>query len=88
MNIYRERRAKLMAQLGKDAVLILPSQTIKVRNGDVEYPFRQDSDFFYLTGFNEANALLVLIPGRTAGEFILFNEPKDEAMERSMVRWS
>jgi Xaa-Pro aminopeptidase len=42
------------------------------RNRDVNYPFRQDSDFYYLTGFNEPDALAVFVPGRAQGEYILF----------------
>jgi Xaa-Pro aminopeptidase len=51
---------------------------IRTRNRDVDYPFRQDSDFYYLTGFNEADALAVFIPGRKQGEYILFCQEFDE----------
>jgi Xaa-Pro aminopeptidase len=51
------------------------------RTGDTHYPFRQYSDFYYLTGFNEPEAVLVLAPGYAEGEFILFNRPRDPLME-------
>jgi Xaa-Pro aminopeptidase len=52
-----------------------------LRNGDSHFPFRQQSDFYYLTGFNEAEAIAVFIPGRAQGEYILFNRPRDPLME-------
>ena len=69
---YRQRRAQLMAQMEANSIAIVPTAVETVRNRDVEHPFRQDSDFYYLSGFAEANACLVLIPGREEGEYILF----------------
>lgn len=79
---YAARRSRLLAQLGNDAIAVVPAGDMKVRNRDAEYPFRQDSDFHYLTGFNEPEAVAVFIPGRAEGEYVLFCRPKDEAMER------
>ena len=56
----------------KHSLAILTSAPSRMRNGDVEYPYRQQSNFFYLTGFAEADALALLIPGRKAGEFVMF----------------
>jgi Xaa-Pro aminopeptidase len=83
MNIkeFKRRRNQLMKMIGKNSIAIVSSASSQVRNRDVEYPFRQDSDFLYLTGFSEPEAVLVLIPGRKHGEFILFcreNDPEQE----------
>jgi Xaa-Pro aminopeptidase len=78
---YSQRRTQLMAQMETNSIAIVPTAVETVRNRDVEHPFRQDSDFYYLSGFAEANACLVLIPGREAGEYILFCEEKDPALE-------
>ena len=78
---YHQRRAALMAQLGPGAIALLASAPERVRSRDVNHPHRQDSDFYYLTGFTEAKALLVLIPGREEGETVLFCQPKDPQKE-------
>ena len=62
------RRRHLMELAEPDSILIVPSARECLRNGDSMYPFRQDSDFLYLTGFNEPDAVLVLVPGRDGGE--------------------
>lgn len=78
---FKRRRRALMRMMGKGAIAIVPSSTIKLRNRDVAYPFRQDSDFWYLTGFDEPDAVAVLMPGRKAGEFVLFCRERDPARE-------
>ncbi len=78
---YRQRRQQLIEQMEANSIAIVPTAVETVRNRDVEHPFRQDSDFYYLSGFAEANACLVLIPGREQGEYILFCEAKDPALE-------
>jgi Xaa-Pro aminopeptidase len=65
-----------------DSVIIVPSAREKLRNGDSAYPFRQDSDFLYLTGFDEPDAVLVLVPGRDEGEQLLFCRQRDRERER------
>ncbi|MDD4916096.1 MAG: Xaa-Pro aminopeptidase [Methylococcales bacterium] len=75
---FRKRRAALMKQIGKGNIGIIASAPHQTRNRDVHYPFRQDSDFFYLTGFNEAESLAVFIPGRQQGEYVLFCKEFDE----------
>ena len=69
---FARRRKQLMRMMGHDSVAILPTALEKIRNRDAEYPFRPDSDFYYLTGFPEPEAVLVLVPGRKHGETILF----------------
>ena len=75
---FNKRRKQLMQQVCRGNIAIIASAPTLIRNRDVNFPFRQDSDFYYLTGFNEANALAVFIPGREQGEYILFCEEFDE----------
>ncbi len=79
---FSRRRRELMALMDPNSIAILPSADLKLRNGDVEYLFRQDSDFHYLTGFDEPDAVFVLIPGRAHGEAILFCQERDDLHER------
>ncbi len=69
---FKHRRKQLMRKMKKNSVAILGSAPASIRNRDVEYPFRQHSDFHYLTGFHEPEAVALLIPGRKGGEFVLF----------------
>ena len=78
---YSDRRHQLMEMVGDDAILVLPAASEKVRSLDTHYPYRQDSDFWYLTGFAEPDAVLVLIPGRRHGEAILFCRERDPERE-------
>jgi Xaa-Pro aminopeptidase len=70
----QQRRRQLVAALDNEAVIILLSAPDYLRNGDVHYPYRQNSDFYYLTAFPEANALGLLLPD---GRFLLFSKPYD-----------
>ena len=79
---FAKRRNKLMGMLGSDAIAIVPSSSEKIRNRDVEYPFRQNSDFLYLTNFNEPDAIAVFVPEREQGEYILFCRDKDPTAEQ------
>ncbi len=78
---YRQRRRTLMDAMVPGAVALIPGAETRVRNRDVDYVFRQDSDFWYLTGFAEPGALLALVPGRAEGEAILFCRDHDERYE-------
>ncbi len=60
---FSRRRQRLMRLLGKDAAAVFISSREVLRNGDVDYPFRQDSTFHYLTGFGEPDSVVVLRPG-------------------------
>lgn len=61
---FARRRRQLMRLMGRDSIAVLPAAPVRHRNNDVEYPYRQDSDFHYLTGFGEPDAVAVLVPGR------------------------
>ena len=74
---YAVRRRKLLKKIGKTSVAIIRAAKPCIRSKDLEYPFRQNSDFKYLTGFNEPDALAVLVPERDAGEFVLFCREAD-----------
>ncbi len=78
---FSRRRRRLMQMMGRDGIAILPTASVAVRNRDVEYPFRPESDFYYLTGFEEPESVAVLVPGRAGGEFILFCRERDPRME-------
>lgn len=78
---FARRRRDLMAQMEPDSIAIVPAALEKIRNRDVEFPFRQDSDFYYLTGFPEPDAVLVLLPGREHGEVVVFCRERDPTME-------
>src|SRR5205814_3828471 len=64
---FARRRRQLVRLMGRDSIAILPAAPVRHRNNDVEYPYRQDSDFHYLTGFGEPEAVAVLVPGRPRG---------------------
>ncbi len=72
--LYAKRRAQLAAQLGDGGVAIIPTAPERARNRDSDFPYRHDSYFFYLTGFTEPNAWLVL---DATGRSTLFCQPKD-----------
>lgn len=78
---FLRRRRQLMKQLPAGSIVVIPGAEEMPRNNDVDFPFRQHSDFLYLTGFNEPDALLVLAPGREDGESVLFCRPRDRTME-------
>ncbi|MBM7063226.1 Xaa-Pro aminopeptidase [Pseudomonas sp. UL073] len=78
---YARRRKALMAQMEANSIAILPAAPVYIRNRDVEHVYRQDSDFQYLCGFPEPEAVLVLIPGRAHGECLLFCRERDPERE-------
>jgi Xaa-Pro aminopeptidase len=78
---FARRRRQLMRMMGRDGIAILPAASVKQRNNDVEYHYRQDSDFQYLTGFDEPESVAVLVPGRPQGEFVMFVRDRDPARE-------
>jgi Xaa-Pro aminopeptidase len=77
---YKARREQLMAKIGTGTAII-KSAPVAVMHNDVEYAFRQDSDFFYLTGFHEPEAVAVLAPHHEEHRFILFVQPKEPEKE-------
>ncbi len=78
---FAHRRKQLMRMVGHRGIAILPAAPVRMRSRDVEYRFRQDSDFYYLTGFAEPDAVAVMVPGRDNGEYLLFCRERDPDKE-------
>ncbi|MGH8462082.1 MAG: aminopeptidase P N-terminal domain-containing protein [Stenotrophobium sp.] len=78
---YASRRARLMKKIGRHGIAIIPSSHEVVRARDTHYKFRQDSDFRYLSGFLEPDAVIVLAPGRKQGEFVMFVRERNPERE-------
>ncbi|MBT2115759.1 aminopeptidase P N-terminal domain-containing protein [Dyella sp. LX-66] len=79
---YARRRRQLMKMAGEDAVLLVAAAPERIRNADAAWPYRQDSDLHYLSGFPEPDAVLALLPGRLHGEAVLFCRERDDERER------
>lgn len=77
----KARRARVMEKLGPDAMLILWSAPAKVFSNDVDYEFRQDSNLYYLTGIDQPDTILVLMPGNQEQREILFVKPRNPVRE-------
>jgi len=75
---YAQRRARLASQLGANGIAIIPTAPQRMRNRDCDFPYRHDSYFYYLTGFTEPDACLVLT---AEGHSTLFCQPKDKERE-------
>jgi Xaa-Pro aminopeptidase len=78
---FAARRKRLMDAIAPGATAILPSAPIAIRSGDVEFIYRQDSDFYYLTGFAEPESVALFSPGHPDGEFVMFVRPRDKERE-------
>ncbi|MBM4342776.1 MAG: aminopeptidase P N-terminal domain-containing protein [Deltaproteobacteria bacterium] len=81
IEVFRARRQRLAEAYGVGTVLAVQSARHALRNHDVEHEWRQDSDFWYLTGFDEPECILVLVPGRAEGDAVVFVRPRDPTME-------
>jgi Xaa-Pro aminopeptidase len=81
LSAYARRRKQLMRIAGEDAILVLAAAPERIRSRDTHYPYRQDSDLLYLTGFAEPESVLVLVPGRGHGEALLFCRERDPERE-------
>ncbi|NOG32721.1 Xaa-Pro aminopeptidase [Halomonas sp. TBZ9] len=81
--VYQARRARLMHKLPSHSAALIPGASLVTRSRDSEYPFRQDSDFYYLTGITEPDALLVLLPDGSdqGGQCVVFCQDRDPTME-------
>ena len=79
--MFARRSPPMMRLEGADALLVLAAAPERIRSRDTHYPYRQDSDFWYLTGFEEPSAVLVLVPGRAHGEALLFCRERDPERE-------
>ena len=85
---FARRRRQFMRMIGKDAVAVLPAAPVRHRNGDIEYAYRQDSHFYYLSGFPEPEAVAVLLPGRAQAEYLLFVREHDALRESWDGAWA
>ena len=77
----KARRARVMQELGPDSILIVWSAPTRVYSNDVDYEYRQDSDFYYLTGIDQEESILVLMPGNKERKEMLFVLPRDPERE-------
>jgi Xaa-Pro aminopeptidase len=77
---YRQRQQQLIDKIG-NGTAIFRSAPMAVMHNDVEYTYRQNSDFYYLTGFNEPDAVAVFVPHHSEHKYILFVQPKDPLKE-------
>ncbi|CAM4421354.1 MAG: Xaa-Pro aminopeptidase [Legionellaceae bacterium] len=82
INEFKKRQKALLNYLNEDSIAILFSAPEYIRNGDNHYPYRQNSYFYYLTGFNEPESAAIFVPKRPEGEYILFNRPLNPMMEK------
>jgi Xaa-Pro aminopeptidase len=80
MTEFARRRADFVAKIG-DAVAIFPSAPAAIRTNDSHYPYRQDTDLYYLTGFEEPESVLVLAPRHPTTKSVLFVRPRDKERE-------
>jgi len=78
---FARRREELMSLMAPNSIAVIPAAPEQVRSRDTYFPYRQDSDFWYLSGFPEPEAVMVLIPGREQGQFIMFCRERDRARE-------
>ncbi|GGY83621.1 Xaa-Pro aminopeptidase [Cellvibrio zantedeschiae] len=78
---FARRRKALMAMMEPNSIAIVPAAPERTRSRDTEHHYRQDSDLFYLSGFPEPQAVLVLIPGREHGEYVLFVRERNRERE-------
>jgi Xaa-Pro aminopeptidase len=80
-HVFERRRRRFMEQLGGEAAALFPAAPESMRSRDVEYRYRQHSDFYYLTGFDEPGAVCLLLPGHPTEEYVLFVQPRDQERE-------
>ncbi len=78
---FTRRRKRLMDMMGNESIAVLPTASVYFRNNDIEFPFRPDSDFYYITGYPEPEAVAVIIPDRPYGEYVLFCRERDPHKE-------
>ncbi|MGD9264180.1 MAG: aminopeptidase P N-terminal domain-containing protein [Lysobacterales bacterium] len=78
---YAKRRRNLMEIVGEGSVIIVRAAPVRIRNRDSAYPYRQDSDFLYLSGFSEPEAMLVMMPREKDGRSVMFCRERDPLRE-------
>jgi Xaa-Pro aminopeptidase len=79
--MFHERRERALAALGSQSIAVLPAAPVYIRNNDVEHEYRPDSDLYYLTGFDEPESVLVLVPGHAEHRTVLFVRSRDPDRE-------
>jgi Xaa-Pro aminopeptidase len=79
---FARRRKYLMELIGVHGIAVVATAPERIRSRDTHYPYRADSDFYYLTGFGEPEAVAVLVPGRPQGEFLLFCRERNPEREQ------
>ena len=79
--IYKSRRINLSEKLPKNSVLLIPGANTQYRNADSAYAFRQDSNFYYLSGFCEPDSLMAIINNDDGINSVIFVPPKDKLKE-------
>ena len=80
LTMHADRRERFAELIG-DGIALVPAAGGVIRNNDVEYPFRQDSAFHYLTGFDEPDAIMLIDPGAVGEQYVLFVRPRDREKE-------
>ena len=78
---FKRRRRALMRIMGDNSIAVIPAARAAVRSKDTDYRYRADSNLLYLSGFDEPDALMVLIPNRKAGQYIMFCRERDPLQE-------
>lgn len=78
---FKRRRRALLRIMGDNAIAIIPAARQAMRSRDTEYPYRADSNMLYLTGFDEPESLMVLVPNRKAGQYLMFCRDRDPEKE-------
>src|SRR5437879_959142 len=79
--IFAQRRKQFTGQMIPGSIAVFASAPVRLRNGDVDFEYRQDSNFYYLTGFEEPEAICVLSPGNPKYEYVLFVRERDRERE-------
>ena len=78
---FANARRRLGDTIGKEAIAVIPASAEVIRSHDIHFEFHQDPDFLYLTGFNEPDAIAVIAPGHSDGDFTLFVRPRNPEEE-------
>ncbi|MFK7855616.1 MAG: Xaa-Pro aminopeptidase [Granulosicoccus sp.] len=78
---FKRRRRALMRIMGDHSIAVIPASRTATRSRDTDYPYRADNNLLYLSGFDEPEALMVLIPNRRAGQYIMFCRERDTEKE-------
>ena len=79
--VYAKRRKEFVGYLPECSLAVIPNKKLSIRSNDVEYKFKPDSDFYYLTGFDEPNSICVLKKKGKTFSYMLFVEPRDKEKE-------